>query len=194
VDVQTYPPLAKLHQEYEQEFIEAAGFGLSRIPRMSIQPQALFTLEDGRSWRVLQHNLLGIAEHDEPTVLSVSSPSAPRHRDPPGAPPAVKASRAAHMPLRTEREERPLNAFETLAVERMLAGEQGPWIAEAPEEGPHRSRLLGALRARSECLECHTAYQEGEPLGALVYLIEHVQPEMSPEAGNPLFGFAGTPR
>jgi len=60
---------------------------------------------------------------------------------------------------------RPLDEFETRGLDAVRRGEHLVWTPEAPK------RMFGAIRARSQCLECHTSAKKGELLGAFTYYL-----------------------
>ena len=60
---------------------------------------------------------------------------------------------------------RPLDAFESLALRELQEGES--LVAREQQE---RLRVLGAVRAARQCVECH-ACERGELLGAFSYVL-----------------------
>jgi hypothetical protein len=71
-----------------------------------------------------------------------------------------------HLPAMDELKDVPtrrLDDFELAALPRLLQGETTHTSAT-----PNRIRMLGALRASAQCLECHSV-REGDLLGALSY-------------------------
>ena len=54
-------------------------------------------------------------------------------------------------------------------------------MAEAPDRGVGCFRMMAAIRARQDCLRCHSDYKEGDALGAFVYLLEQVTPARGEE-------------
>jgi hypothetical protein len=60
---------------------------------------------------------------------------------------------------------RPLDAFESLALEKL-------WTAEdvVIDHDGNDYRMLGSLRAASQCLDCH-ATKRGDLLGAFTYFL-----------------------
>jgi hypothetical protein len=65
---------------------------------------------------------------------------------------------------------RPLDEFETENLPKLRAGDE---LASA--QGPRRLRMIGAIRARDECLKCHSA-DPGELLGAFSYDLRRDRP------------------
>lgn len=54
-------PHARIHAEVEEQFLQAAGFGMSRLPRMPLAPDAILAAADDSRWKVRAHHLVGIA-------------------------------------------------------------------------------------------------------------------------------------
>jgi len=60
----------------------------------------------------------------------------------------------------------PLDQFERLGLDAVRRGEHLVWTPEAPR------RMFGAIRARTQCLECHVNARRGDLLGAFTYYLE----------------------
>jgi hypothetical protein len=60
---------------------------------------------------------------------------------------------------------RPLDEFERLSLDAVSRGENLMWTREAP------TRMFGAIRAETSCLECHVRAKEGDLLGAFTYYL-----------------------
>ncbi len=60
---------------------------------------------------------------------------------------------------------RSLDEFEERGLRAVRGGEDLVWSPEAP------TRMLGAVRARKECLDCHPGAREGDLLGAFSYFL-----------------------
>jgi hypothetical protein len=71
---------------------------------------------------------------------------------------------------------RPLDKFETDALQKLRDGEQIVVAAQT-----NRILMLGSLRATKRCLDCH-AVQHGELLGAFSYELIRVKPISAPHA------------
>lgn len=89
--------------------------------------------------------LVSLLVHPDPAVYVVKY-SSPMNREPPV-------------------ERRPLDPYEELALDHLR---QGADLVESPD---HPWRLFGAIRARADCLNCHTSARENELLGAFSYTI-----------------------
>ena len=92
-------------------------------------------------------------------------------------------TRERHEQMRTQPEfsgktapKRPLGEFETAALAKLRDGDDVVLQASSQE-----MRVLGAIRARNECLSCHKSAEVGTLLGAFTYTL-HRQSEETPEA------------
>lgn len=74
------------------------------------------------------------------------------------------------------REMRPADAFEISAVEKLKSGQDLIVKTES-----HEMRLAGAIRARTECLACHTKSKAGDLLGAFTYTLKPLSFATGPE-------------
>ncbi len=72
----------------------------------------------------------------------------------------------ATPPLARQATRRPLDEFERLGLDAVRRGEHLVWTREAP------TRMFGAIRARTQCLECHTNANKGDLLGAFSYYLD----------------------
>lgn len=72
----------------------------------------------------------------------------------------------ATPPLARQATRRPLDEFERLGLDAVRRGEHLVWTREAP------TRMFGAIRARTHCLECHTNARKGDLLGAFTYYLD----------------------
>lgn len=168
-----------LHDSYERAFLRAPGFGIGRRANVGIIRPEVLAMEDGSKWRVFEAALLGIAEHDEPVVMSTTEVVTAEHQlaelakhPTKNAIRSVEYAKARAVDAREKVRERELNAFELSALKRMNSGEAGPWMAEASDHGADCFRMMAAIRARQKCLKCHSEYREGDALGAFVYLLK----------------------
>lgn len=151
---------AQLHDVYTHDFATRPGFGKSRI--LTLPPQDFLTWE-GRRYRILRPDLLGLAGQPSAYEVPFDFPT---------------AEDLSSRSLRRWMSKRPLNPSEQRAVIRLKAGE--PWVLTSEDlEGKRGSespiRLVGALRAQSQCLSCH-AVAKGTLLGALSYVGQPVGP------------------
>lgn len=153
-----------LNAVYVHDFATKPGVGWSRIPLLP--PQDFLTL-DGQRYRITRPDLVGLA--DQPMAYEVNS----------DFPTAAEFARKA---FRDTMRRRPLTELEQSAVIRLRAGETLVVAPEAPDLKRESAtvpalgiRVVGALRAQSSCLPCHSV-AEGTVLGALSYRGEPVEP------------------
>jgi len=72
----------------------------------------------------------------------------------------------ATPPLTRQAKRRPLDEFGTRGLEAVRKGDELVWTREAPK------RMFGAIRAKADCLDCHSKAKEGDLLGAFTYYLE----------------------
>lgn len=160
--IRTPAPLRELHEEAALDFVNSKGFGLAldgeewqiwgRIGAMRVrgfEPHGFRAAPDGSAagddWQLTKLELVSLLKHDPPAVYV--SEHLPRMEE--------LASNEAPI--------RPLDGFETSALERLLGGE-----TVVAEESRNRIRMLGGLRAGARCTQCHTV-EHGHLLGAFSY-------------------------
>jgi hypothetical protein len=141
---------AAMHEYFIKRFLESAGNGMERMltPTMTIT-DSMWLTEGTRTFKLGTLELVGIANHESPVAFV----------------------ELRHRPFSSDKETRTLTAFETRALKELQAG------TEITSEADRRGRtVVGALRARQECLGCHNSngqkYQAGDLLGALVYRLD----------------------
>jgi len=100
-------------------------------------------LESRSAWRITRLELVSLLKHKTP--VAYVSDSLPR------------------MDELGEAETRPLNRFEGESLPRLFAAKD-----LVTDEGENRIQMLGAIRAGTSCLECHSV-RRGELLGAFSY-------------------------
>lgn len=133
-------------------FLDPTGFGYARdrshvagfvSHRFTRQPSKPGEKKDEGHWRTESLDLVSLLKHLEP-VAYVSK----------------------HLPRMDELRDaktRPLDEFEAEGLTKLRAGEELSFA-----QGPRRVRMLGAIRARDECLKCHSV-DRGGLLGAFSY-------------------------
>ena len=183
--------MESIHETMEREFLKAAGFGESRMETGPLGPNPVLAARDGSTWKIRSFDLLGIAMHEEPVVMNKSSrvdighqiKRMQKHSEENAFPEqAMQELKNRLASVRNDTSERPLNTFETAVLERFANTEFGPFLVEAPESGDDCLRMVGAIRARADCIQCHDDYKEGEALGAFVYLLQaHPGPPTTPD-------------
>ena len=140
--------LEEMHGYYVERFVESEGFGVSRI----MPPEWLrgITL-DGTTFTVADLELITLmATPDNPPFVHAGHPG--------------RVLRGEAVPTR------PLKPIESDAVGHMRRGASVALVSE-PDGTP---RLIGALRARRECVDCHASegVVEGDLMGAFSYQLE----------------------
>jgi len=144
---------AAMHEYFVKRFLESAGNGMERMqtPAMAINDSMWLT--DGLStFKLGTLELIGIAKHDSPVAFAD----------------------LRHRPFAGDKETRGLTAFETRALKELQGG------AELTTQRDRRGRtVVGAVRAREECLRCHNSngqgYQVGDLLGAFSYRLDNAK-------------------
>lgn len=106
--------------------------------------------ENSTNWKVNRLELVSLVVHDKPVVYA--SENLPK------------------MDELTGHETRPMNAFESDALEQILKGEDLVTSATV-----NRIEMLGSVRATKSCVECHST-KRGELLGAFSYELIRITP------------------
>ncbi len=106
-----------------------------------------------RIWRVRQMELVSLLKHDPPVAYKDRGPI---WMDP----------ETSHIPKK--RPTRSLNELEVASLEALTEGRDR---VVAWNESEQRLQLLGAIRAKDQCLKCHEV-KRGDLLGAFTYWIE----------------------
>jgi hypothetical protein len=200
---------AEMHNRYVQDFIRKPGQGISRgfaaPPPLSLWIELLaesqgdrypvvdrardesakynaltetLTLPDGTShsvrervWQLQTWNLMSVNAESGPVVYSADA-----HRKDDlsniNLHDLMKSKMAATGATAPKR---PLDAFETAGLAKLRAGEEVVVQSQGPE-----MRVLGAVRARTECVACHKV-DVGTTLGAFTYTLK-LQCEETPAA------------
>lgn len=136
-----------LHRDGFLDFINYDGFGYykNRSNVAGFQDHGLRKVPAEEGWKVKRVDLVGLLLRDQPVVYLTD-----------GLP---RMNRARKAPTRS------LDDFEELGLKALGKGEH-LFVRETPDGG----RMLGALRAISQCVECHDC-QHGDLLGAFSYLL-----------------------
>lgn len=132
----------QVHNQTVEEFVKSSGFGLERV----IQIQDYY----GRdlplaSEAVERAELVSLLVHEDPAIYQFNS---------------------AKDPSQPRVQRRPLDPFEELALDHLRRGANLVWTREQPD------RMVGAIRATSDCLSCHSNAKENELLGAFSYRLK----------------------
>jgi hypothetical protein len=145
-------PWWELHQESVADFVNPVGFGYMKDRQRVTGFQAHYFKRtpklpaDESSWRVRELHLMSLLKHERPRVYV--SRNLPRMDE------------LADAPTRA------LDSFEHQGLEILRKGEDLA-IASSPD----RIRVLGSLRATTQCLNCHHA-ERGDLLGAFTYIFD----------------------
>jgi hypothetical protein len=171
-----------MHNYFVRDFIQSAGFGVRRMAPMTPAPS--YPLQIGEEHYIVdKRELVGLLRGEEP-VIYVDPTRTDRALDRP-IPLDARGHASTHD--NDDRIVRPLASFERRALARLHDGRD-----IVAEFGTGPPRIMGALRATSECVRCHGG-NEGDLLGALVYFPRSVaaEPEAKSRSGNePLSGAA----
>lgn len=123
----------------------------------------LFTSQSGFGfWRMLHHEnsrgkTVGSSGIDRVELVSLMTTDEPS---------VYVLDEIAEPPKARVANRRPLDKFEQLALNAVRQGRDLVGTKEAP------NRMFGAIRAKENCLECHTAAKENDLLGAFTYYLE----------------------
>jgi hypothetical protein len=145
--------LRGVHEDYVDAFVASEGFGKTRLtPMMRLLGRQDPVGDTGLTVRDVQ--LIGIAKHDPPVVYESAFQGFQHGEDGP----QFFDSRA--------------RAVDAEEIHALLALSQGQELVTRPEAGG--LRMIGPIRARSECLQCHRGKQVGDLLGAFSYRLEQL--------------------
>lgn len=151
------PPdeLQKLHTVSRRDFfsLKSLGFVIQPVAQVvgfsehGFRHVPTAKLEDRDSWTIERLELVSLLKHDQPRVYVLD-----------------------HLPRMdqlsgNEVSTRALDDFENAALPRLQTNED-----VITEEIDGKTRMLGSLRAASQCLECHNV-QRGALLGAFTYVL-----------------------
>ncbi len=140
------PRYLDLHRDSFANFVNPEGFGYFKDRRhVGFFRPHQFRSPPTTSADLVNITLIGLVLHDAP--LAYISDALPR------------------MDLLRKSKVRPLDEFETLGLARIKAG----YLVVSLQEG-NRLRLLGAIRATKQCVECHGC-ERGDLLGAFSYVL-----------------------
>lgn len=143
-----------MHDFFVDRFVESEGFGIGRMMTTRDIARSNTLYVNGESYRIGAVRLVSLGEPDKdgkPGKAFAYEPGEnfmfndPRRN-------ALKES-----------EKKALGPFESEAMTKLRAGEQTVFGTEAG-----KPMLIGAIRAKTECIECHKV-KEGTLLGAFRY-------------------------
>lgn len=139
--------LVTLHTDGVLDFVNPRGWGYvqSRDRVAGFLPHRFSKVPAARTFAVQRVELVGLLKHTEPVVyLSDRLPAMADLRDVPT---------------------RPLDAFETAALDRVRQGDDG-FAASRGEV----VRFVGGIRSAKQCVQCHGG-ERGDLLGAFAYTL-----------------------
>ncbi len=153
---------AKMNDYFVQQFIDSANFGnLRMIPRTMMiddamrlirhDPDDLDSKGQPAQYKLDNLELIGIAKHDSPVAFIIN-----RH----------ERSGANFATVTT----RQLTEFETKSLEQLRAGAEA--VVQQEASG---CLVVGPVRARELCLECHAGAKAGDVLGAFSYKLTRLE-------------------
>jgi hypothetical protein len=149
--------LRRMHEDFVDAFVNSQGFGKTRVTPMMVRMRHYQFEGIGGSGRCVHDvELIGIAWHDPPVVYPANFMGFQHEGGDAGL-------RLPVMPARS------LQAWERDAVAALGTGQE--IVRHALPGG---ERAMGAIRARRDCLTCHTRSREGDVLGALSYGLGHL--------------------
>lgn len=119
---------------------EVSGFEPHQVTK---KPTTTNDQDPPMHWQVARLELVSLLRHNKPRVYTAAEPPA--------------MDQLADVPHRE------LNSFESLALPKLESDED-----IVVDQRPNRIEMLGAIRAATNCLECHDA-QRGQLLGAFSY-------------------------
>jgi hypothetical protein len=140
-------PLNRLHEDSVVDFAYPPGFGYVKDRRQvaGFLPHRFSRTPEAKHWKLQSVDLIGLLLHETP-VAYVS----------------------AHLPRMEELAQaptRPLDTFEMVGLEKLRAGED--LFVYSPNK---TLRLLGSIRAATQCTTCHGCARGGL-LGAFSYTL-----------------------
>ncbi len=158
--------LNAMHASYEVDFATRPGFGFSRV--MYLPPQDFITY-NGETYRFATPDLLGL--EDEPIAFRKT-----------GGIDGFSMALMSKKELRKFLQRRPLTLSESNALVELRAGRD---LVVTPSlvvgDAAHGNNVVGglavvgALRAKAQCAECHQV-REGTLLGAFSYTLVPANP------------------
>lgn len=177
-------PLLYAHEKQVNRFLGSPGFGLSRelppaVPGVHGVLASVGAAWDDETWHhaVEQFDLVGLLHEPTPRVYLIDRRLKQDMLTTDDLPPLSgwKTYKERGVPrFEIEQEKageqlryfRRLDVFERIGLEQLARGAN--LVARTLD---HEVRALGAIRAMSSCLDCHTQAKEGDLLGAFTYFV-----------------------
>jgi hypothetical protein len=142
--------LAAIHAGSVRDFVTPASIPDEALPRAYLIRAEGKPKEPVKNWEAKSVDLIGLLKHDAPVVyLSEKIPD---------------MESLAELPTRA------LDLFEIAGVDALRNGDE---LFARSQNGV--VRLLGAVRAKADCLACHSRKQEGDLLGAFSYTLREAE-------------------
>jgi hypothetical protein len=136
---------SQLHRASILDFVEGLGFVKDRRHVAGFQEHRFSEVPAGDSWQVRTLDLVSLVLHEQPVAyVSANLPKMDELRDAPT---------------------RPLDTFEFAGLETIRRGKE-LFVRGTPDG----VRMLGAIRAAKQCIECHGG-ERGDLLGAFSYTL-----------------------
>ena len=138
-----------MHTYFNDRFLESPGNGVGRMVAdpMRVHDSMRLRITSNDAYNLEAVELVGVVMHDKPVAFT----------------------RTVHCVGARFLAARPLTAFEERALVELTAGETV--AVDANKTGRY---VVGALRAKQDCLQCHKSYKTGDLLGALSYRLTPV--------------------
>ena len=131
-----------MHTYFNGRFLESPGNGVGRMIQDPMRVHDSMRLRiTNNTYKLASVELVGVVMHQTPVAFT----------------------RASHG-MGSYLQPRPLTVFEERALVELTAGETV--AVDADKTGRY---VVGALRAKQSCLQCHKSYKAGDLLGALSY-------------------------
>ena len=137
-----------MHTYFNGRFLESPGNGVGRMIQdpMRVYDSMRLRITSNNTYKLASVELVGVVMHQTPVAFT----------------------RATHD-LLSYLQARPLTVFEERALVELTAGET--IAVDADKTGRY---VVGALRAKQSCLQCHKSYKVGDLLGALSYRLTNL--------------------
>jgi len=154
----------RIYNATRADFLDPEGFGAVIEPQLrvvgfithALHHAPTSGLDDRKSWTLDRLELVSLLKFDEPRVYVLD------HL------PRMDQLSGDNVPTRL------LDAFESGALEKLWAAED----VVVSHDGENY-RMLGSLRAASQCLDCHSA-KRGNLLGAFTYFLRRAAKDEQP--------------
>ena len=151
IELPEWGSFSDMHDFYVESFVKSEGFGFRRMLSADDLKRSWTIALAGVPLRVDGLQLISLLEHDDPVAYVTEG--------------------ITNKKLIQTANTRPLSEFEKSSLERLQAGEEMAFDAHASQPV-----VVGAVRARKQCLSCHDA-KVGDLLGAFSYRLSKIEME-----------------